>query len=64
MKFLDGMYAMTDGFYIQRTSDGWCVVGPGMTCPVSSVSEGRKLINEIKDLNRIKQLSRQNPEVD
>ena len=62
MKFLDGMYAMTDGFYIQRTSDGWCVVGPGMTCPVSSVSEGRKLIKEIKDLNRIKQLSRQNPE--
>ena len=64
MKFLDGMYAMTDGFYIQRTSDGWCVVGPDMTCPVSSVSEGRKLIKEIKDLNRIKQLSRQNPEVD
>ena len=62
MKFLDGMYAMADGFYIQRTSDGWCVVGPGMTCPVSSVREGRKLIKEIKDLNRIKRLPRQNPE--
>ena len=48
MKFLDGIYAMADGLYIQRTEYGWCVVGP-------------KLIKELKDLDRIKQLSRRNP---
>ena len=64
MKFLDGIEFDTSStkYHMTRKSDGWYVVGQGMLCPVASVKEGRAFIQELLDMDRVKQLSRQNPE--
>ncbi len=62
LKFSDGMEFDTSGknYHVTRRSDGWYVVGKGMLCPVNSLAEGRKVIDELNALHRMQDMGQQN----
>ena len=50
LTFSDGMKFDTSGeLRCIRRSDGWYVLGEGMLCPVDSLEDGRKFIEEVNN---------------
>ena len=63
IKFSDGVGFDTSGtvYHITRRKDGWYVVGRGMLCPVNSLAEGYKMIDELSSIHRMQKMGQQNP---
>ncbi len=63
IKFSDGMEfnTSTSDYHISKKKDGWYVVGRGMLCPVNSLQEGRKVIDELNSIHRMQKMGQQNP---
>ena len=57
IEFSDGMKFNTSRNLYSLTcrSDGWYVVGKGMLCAVNSVEEGRQFIEELNDIERMRE---------
>ena len=56
IKFSDGISFDTSGssYHLTRRKDGWYVVGKGMLTAVNSVEDGREVIREMQELERLR----------
>ena len=53
--FSDGVGFNTSGnsYHLTRRKDGWYVVGKGMLTAVNSIEDGREVIRELQELERL-----------
>lgn len=53
--FSDGVGFNTSGssYHLTRRKDGWYVVGKGMLTAVNSIEDGREVIREMQELERL-----------
>lgn len=55
VKFSDGMeFDMSGQYRLTHRSDGWYVVGRGLLMPVNDPEEGRKVMAEMSELDKLK----------
>lgn len=55
IKFTDGVGFNTavNWYHLTRRKDGWYVVGKGLLCAVNSAEEGRDMIREMQEIDKL-----------
>ncbi len=55
LKFSDGVeFDLAGQYRLTHRSDGWYVVGAGLLMPVNDPEEGRKVMAEMTELDKLK----------